>query len=137
MDLSFQEKSLWVAFAGLIGAFGFYFITVLPSHEANVMPEQVGLFILIVVFLVVTQIIGHAAMAIRDRRTEPDERARLIELKGSRNGSYVLASGVFFALSVAVFTEGNFIFTHLLLAFWVLAHLVEIGSQLILHRRGA
>ena len=137
MNLSFQEKSLWVMFVGLIGAFGFYFLTVLPSHEANVMPQHVGLFILVVVLLVITQILGNVVIALQDRRTEPDERASLLALKGSRNGSYALASGVFFALSAAVFTEGNFLFTHLLLAFWVLAHLVEIGTQLILFRRGA
>lgn len=27
--------------------------------------------------------------------------------------------------------EGNFVFTHVLLGFWVLAQLVEIGSQLL------
>jgi hypothetical protein len=137
MDLSFQEKSLWVMFVGLTGAFGFYFLTVLPSHEANVMPHQAGLFILVVVLLAITQIVGNVILALQDRRTEPDERARLIALKGSRNGSYALASGVFFALSAAVFTEGNFLFTHLLLVFWVLAQLVEIGTQLVLYRRGA
>jgi len=137
MDLSFQEKSSWVMFVGLIAAFGFYFMTVLPIRGVNVMPHQVMLFILAIALLVITQILGQAIIAIRDRRTEVDERARLIELKGNRNGSYVLATGVFFALSAAVFTEGNFLFTHLLLGFWVLAQLVEIGSQLALHRRGA
>jgi hypothetical protein len=137
MDLSFQEKSLWVMFMGLIAAFGFYFIAVLPAHGVNVMPHQVLLFIFALALLVIMQILGHAIMAIQDRRTEVDERARLIELKGNRNGSWVLATGVFFALCAAVFTEGNFLFTHLLLGFWVLAQLVEIGSQLALHRRGA
>jgi hypothetical protein len=113
-----------------------HFMTVLPAHGVNVMPHQVMLFILAIALLVITHILGHAIIAIGDRRTEVDERARLIELKGNRNGSYVLATGVFFALSAAVFTEGDFLFTHLLLGFWVLAQLVEIGSQLALHRRG-
>ena len=33
--------------------------------------------------------------------------------------------------------KGNFVFTHVLLGFWVLAQLVEIASQLVLYRRGA
>lgn len=60
----------------------------------------------------------------------------MIALKGTRNGSFVLATGVFVALCAAVFTNGNFVFTHVLLGFWVLAQLVEIASQLHLYRRG-
>ncbi len=33
--------------------------------------------------------------------------------------------------------DGSFVFTHLLLGFWVLAQLVEIASQLVLYRRSA
>ncbi len=137
MSLSFQEKSLWVMFAGLTASFGFYFANVLPMHAIDVMPQQIVLFAVAVVALVITQIVGHAVIAIADRRTVTDERDRLIALKGTRNAGYVLASGVFFALCAALLTPGNFIFTHLLLAFWVLAQLVEIGSQLLLQRRGA
>ncbi len=38
MDLSFQEKSLWLLFVSLVAAFGFYFVTVLPTDAVNVMP---------------------------------------------------------------------------------------------------
>lgn len=137
MDLSFQEKSLWLMFVSLVAGFGFYFVTVLPTGAANLMPHQVALFVGAVVMLVILQIAGHIVIAIMDRRTETDERDRLIELKGTRNAAYVLATGVFLALCAAIVTEGNFVFTHLLLGFWVLSQLVEIGSQLFLYRRGA
>jgi hypothetical protein len=142
MNLSFQEKSLWLMFVSLVGAFAFYFYfalgTVLPVEAAvDVMPHQVALFVVAVVMLVVIQIVGHIVIAIADRRTETDERDRLIALKGTRNAACVLATGVFLALCAALVTQGNFIFTHVLLAFWVLAQLVEIGSQLFLYRRGA
>ena len=141
MNLSFQEKSLWLMFVSLIAAFSFYFyfafVTVLPAEAIDVMPHQVVFFVLAVVMLVIMSIVGHIVIAIADRRTETDERDRLIELKGTRNASYVLATGVFFALCAALLTDGNFVFTHLLLGFWVLAQLVEIGSQLFLYRRGA
>ncbi|HEX6367665.1 MAG TPA: hypothetical protein VF006_01955 [Longimicrobium sp.] len=137
MDLSFQEKSLWLMFASLAGVFGFYFVTVLPTDGADVMPHQVVLFTVAIVVLVIMQIVGHVVIAIVDRRTETDERDRLIGLKGTRNASYVLATGVFLALCAAVMAEGNFLFTHVLLGFWVLAQMVEIGSQLFLYRRGA
>jgi hypothetical protein len=92
---------------------------------------------LAVILLVVTQVAGHLVIAILDRRCRTDERDRLIALKGTRNGAFVLATGVFLALCAAVLTKGNFVFTHLLLAFWVLAQLAEIGSQLYLYRKGA
>jgi Na+/melibiose symporter-like transporter len=136
MNLSFQEKSLWLMFVSLVAAFVFYFVTVLRTDAVDVMPQQVVLFVLAVVILVITQIIGHIVIAVVDRRTQTDERDRLIRLKGTRNASYVLATGVFLALSAALLTEGNFVFSHLLLGCWVLAQLVEIGSQLFLYRRG-
>ena len=137
MDLSFREKSLWLMLVTLVASFGFYFATVLPPSAADVVPQQVVLFVIAVVTLVIMQIVGHILIAIVDRRAETDERDRLIELKGTRNASYVLATGVFVALCAAMVTDGNFVFTHLLLASWVLAQMVEIGSQLFLHQRGA
>jgi hypothetical protein len=137
VDLSFQEKSFWLMFVGLIGAFGFYFAKVLPMGAVNVLPQQIGLFVVAVMMLVVTQIVGHVLIMLLDRRTDTDERDRLIELKGTRNAAYVLATGVFLALCAALLTQGNFVFTHVLLAFWVLAQLMQIASQLFLYRREA
>ena len=137
MGLSFQEKSLWLMFVGLVGCFGFYFAVAVPTDVNYVCPEQMVLFVVAVGFLVIFQIVGHALIAILDRRTETDERDRLIALKGSRNAGFVLATGVACSLWLAVITTGNFLFTHVLLAFWVLAELVGIATQLVLHRRGA
>lgn len=137
MDLSFREKGLWLMFVTLGASFGFYFVTVLPAGAADVLPQQVILFIVAIVLLVIMQIVGHILIALVDRRDQTDERDRLIELKGTRNAAYVLATGVFLSLCAAMVTDGNFVFTHLLLASWVLAQLVEIGSQLFLYQRGA
>lgn len=137
MNLSFREKSLWLTLVGLVGVFTFYFATVLPSNAINVEPQHTAMFALVVVILVIVAVIGHILIAIVDRRTATDERDRLVELKGKRNASYVLVTGVFFALCVPLFTNGTFLFAHLLLGFWVLAQVVEIGSQLFLLRQGA
>lgn len=136
MDLTFEEKSLWVLFLGLLGVYGYYFSMVLPTDALNVMPQHKVLFAMAVAYLVASQVVGHILIAIVDPRDETDERDRLIELKGTRVGSWVLAAGVFITLVVAVQTEGNFLFTHVLLGSWVLSQLVEIGSQLYLYRRG-
>lgn len=136
MNLSFQEKSLWLMFASLMAGFGFYFVSVLPTNTVNLMPYHVVFFVLAVVLLVITQVVGHILIAAFDQNTKTDERDSLIELKGTRNGAYVLATGVFFALCAALLTEGNFIFMHVLLGFWVLSQLVTIASQLFWYRRG-
>ena len=78
--MSFQEKSLWVQFVGLIAVFGLYFSVVLPANTATVMPNQVGLFVGMVILLVMFMVAGHILIAIVDRRTETDERDRLFEL---------------------------------------------------------
>jgi uncharacterized BrkB/YihY/UPF0761 family membrane protein len=147
MNPSFREKSLWLMFFGNAAAYSFYFIQVFrgqdfsrawgPGSGMNVTPSQFVLFGLAVGLLVVMSIVGHIGIAIVDRRPETDERDKLIGLKGTRNGGYVLATGVFFALCIALMTKGNFLFTHVLLGFWVIAQLTEIGSQLFFYRRGA
>jgi hypothetical protein len=141
MSMSFQEKSLWVSLAGLLLAFGGYFysayVTVLPTPAAkDVLPQQAGLFIAATVVLVVLLVAGHVVIALLDRRTGTDERDRSIELRGGRYGSYVLATGVFFALCTSLMTEGNAVMAHVLLGSWVLAQGVEIISQLVMYRRG-
>ncbi len=141
MSMTFQEKSLWITLAGLLITFGGYFysayLTILPTPAAkDVMPHQAGLFIAATILLVLILVAGHIVIALLDRRTEPDERDRSIELRAGRYGSYVLATGVFLALCTALITEGNAIMAHVLLGFWVTAQGVEIVSQLVLYRRG-
>ncbi len=95
--------------------------------------------IALIVFLVILQIVGNTVLALlnpRAARVRTDERDHLIELKSARRGSFVLATGVFCSLCVALRWEGNFAFVNLLIAFWVLAQLVEIGSQLFHYRQG-
>lgn len=141
MNLSFREKSLWLLLLSLLAAFGFYFASVLPSPMANVAPPHVMTFLGMTILLVVVQVIGQAVLAIAHRRelqarTQSDERDVLISLKSARIGSWILATGVFCALCVAVLVPGNFAFVHVLLAAWAVAQAVEILSQLVLYRRG-
>jgi len=134
---TFQQKRLWLMLAGLGACFGAYFAAVLPARTSVVLPDQMALFVAAIVALVLIQIAGHVAIAIVDRRQETDERDRLIELLGSRIAAWVLATGVFASLCVALVADGNFAFTHLLLGSWVLAEMVGIAAKLILYRRGA
>ena len=114
----------------LVVGFRLYFGAVLPTHAVNLMPSQMALFVLAVVLLVVLQIVGHIVIAVFDRRSETDERGRLIGLKGTRNGAWVLATGVFFALCAALLTPGNFVFTHVARVFAVpLEQVLKYGEE--------
>lgn len=140
MSMTFQEKSLWITLAGLLVTFGGYFysayVTMLHMPAAkDVMPHHGGLFMAATVMLVVILIAGHIVIALLDRRTEPDERDKSIELRAGQYGGFVLATGVFLALCTALVTEGNAVMAHVLLGFWVLAQSVEIAFQLVLYRR--
>jgi hypothetical protein len=142
-SMTFNEKSQWVQLVGLLVAFGGYFqsayliLLPIPGAAKDILPVHAGLFIGATVMLVIIQIVGHIAVVIFNRDTETDERDRLIELKGERYGSFVLATGVFFSLCAALFTEGNAIMAHVLLGFWVLAQMVENLSQIIMYRRSS
>lgn len=137
MSRSFQEKSQWVTFIAVLVTFGFYFAVSLPGATVDIRPHQVFRFTGFVVILAVFQVVGQVAIALHDRRTQTDERDGLIALRSVRNGAYVLSTGVFGALCVGVFVPGNFAFTHALLGAWVVAQLVETGSQLWLYRKEA
>ena len=140
-SMTFQEKSQWVQLVGLLVAFGGYFqsawLTILPTPAAkDILPHQAGLFMAATILLVVILVVGHIVVIIFDQDTETDERDRLIEFKGERWGSFVLASGVFISLCTAVVTEGNAIMAHVLLGFWVLAQIIDCAAQIIIYRRG-
>lgn len=142
MSMTFQEKSQWVTLLGLLVAFGGYFKsawqTLLPTPiAADIQPDQAGLFLGATILLVIILVAGHTVIAIFDGRADTDERDRLIELKGERYGSFVLAVGVFASLCTAVFTEGNAIMAHVLLGYWVLASVVECLTQIVMYRRGS
>lgn len=142
MRLTFREKNLILLLLSLVTAFGIYFASVLPGQSTHIAPNHVIAFLGMLILLVVLQIIGNTILAIASRRelsaaVQSDERDGLISLKATRLASYVLATGVFFSLCVAVLIPGNFAFVHVLLAFWVLAQATEIVSQLVFYRRGA
>ena len=144
--MSFREKSLWVMLLAMaLAAFFYGHAVAYVSHEqfetvawrsmtANA--PMLVMFHIGVAVLVAFAIFGHLVIALFDQRTEEDERDRLIALKGAHVGGIVLAVGVFFALWLAVASTGNFWFTQLLLAFWVLAQMSDYAVQLWQHRQG-
>ena len=147
MNLTFKEKSLWLMLFGLLAFSTFYSYSTYQVNQLIqpnsawlamvVLPQMVGLFIAATVLLVIISIVGHIVIALLDKRSDEDERDRLIELKGERVGGYVLVHGVFFSLCLSIISSGNFVFTHLLLGFWVLSQMANYATQIIIYRKEA
>lgn len=136
VELSFKEKSIWALLAGLLLAFGLYFVSVLPAAGPDLWPRHGMQFVGAVLLLVVLQVGAQVILALREPQTRDDERDRLIALHGARAGGAVLAVAAFGALMAAVATEGNFVFAHVLLGGWVLAQAAEYAVCLWRYRRG-
>ena len=139
--MSFREKSLALQMASLVVVFGSYFAWVWPRRTERLEAIQIAAFVAVLMALVLLQIVGHALLAIASRKElgrtiQTDERDTLIRLRALRISSWILASGVFLSLCIAALTPGNFAFTHILLAFWVIAQLIELLSQWFDYRRG-
>lgn len=145
--MSFHEKSLWLLFISLIAVFGSYYyfaLLVEPGGNGRAVPVNAALIVGLIVILVIVQVLGSALLALAGKLAGTtdgpqglDERDRMHELLGARNGSFVLAAGIFFALCAALLTSGDSLFVHLLLGSWVLAQLVDTGTQIFLNRRSA
>jgi hypothetical protein len=136
MEFTFKEKSLVLMFATTLLAFGYYFSAILPQDGVNIGAEHIALFASVLVIMVIVQIVGHIVIAVVGGPEESDERDRLIALKGVRNASYLLGTGVIVSIGCALTTDGNFIFVHVLFAFMVVAQLLENASQLYYYWRG-
>jgi hypothetical protein len=139
--MSFQEKSLALQMVSLVAVFGSYFVWVWPRRTERLESIQIAAFVTVLMALVLLQIVGHSLLAIASRKElsrtiQTDERDAMIRLRALRISSWILASGVFLSLCIAALTPGNFAFTHILLAFWVIAQLIELLSQWFDYRRG-
>jgi hypothetical protein len=138
MKNGFKENLQWVSLISVTGIYGYYFAKVIPSAGPDVSAEDVVLFTIMLVLLVVIHMVGAIVLISLERFKEPilDERDKLINLKGGRNASWVLALGTFVGIACAFFIDGNFWVMHALLASMVLAQLLESATQIFLYRRG-
>lgn len=139
MNLSFQEKSLWVSLVSTVLIFGYYFVysfqILLDANEAN-NAGIFGLFVGMLVVFIVIQIVLHIIITIFSRRQDSDERDRLIELKGTRIAYYALVIGIWTSFSVPLFWAHSMMSAHFILLSFIVAVVASYVAQLIYYRRG-
>jgi len=140
--MSFREKSTWITFVLLLVVFGFYFVSVAGQMIRPVYPHPsfFVLFVVLLIFIVVMEIVLHVIVAIRspaDARTPQDERESLIALKAKRPAFFVLMSGAILSVAVVHLGVGVWpILNAMLFVMW-LGELTNYGAQLYYYRREA
>ena len=138
MISSFEEKSVWVQLISLLIVLGGYSIvsgTMLANGVMLLVP-YVPVFAVAVVVLLLVMAFGYIAAALSGKREKPDERDRQISWRAESNSSWVLASGVFFALCALILQLQPVWVAHLLLLFWFASELVKLILQAVYYRRG-
>lgn len=147
-SLSFKEKSLWGTLAALVAVSFLYFWSVVEMAAAGVTDLRAlgGLGIGLAVVFILVEIVYHSLIAgfsPKEAEAGEDERDRLIELKGSRIGGFLLGLGVVFTIGHigmgALFgkASGNdFVTVNLLLFALAFSEIGKYIGQLAYYRRG-
>jgi hypothetical protein len=138
MNVSFEEKSVWIQLLSLVAVLGSYFIVaaLMLAQGVTTIIAFVPLFIVAVVLLVAVLVVGHIVVAIASKPDGRDERDRLIEWRAESNSSWILGAGVIGAITGLVFAINTVWIAHLLLLSMLLAEVARFIFQLVYYRRG-
>lgn len=139
--MSFEEKSTALMLGILLLVYGWYFATVIESVvEGDVTNTGYqGRLIVTVFAVIILAIVGHIVIAaVRPGEAgHADERDRLIDLKGEWPGGFVLGTGVFAGIVLAVIEAEHFWIANALLLAMVLSEVTSSVAKLVLYRRMA
>jgi cytochrome b561 len=135
-NLTFQEKSLWLTLLAVVSTYVLYYLNVLPPIEGRMLAPHIFQFAYYMGVMAVFIAISHIVLAIRQKQEPVDERAQLINLKANSVSSYILYTGIFTSIVVALLVPGNFWFIHTINFFAVLAEVINNMQQLRAFRKG-
>lgn len=138
MNASFEEKSVWIQLIATVLGLGAYFSVagLMMANGVNALPAYVPLFVLAVVVMVAIIIAGHIVAAITSRREGRDERDRIIGWKAENNSGWVLAVGIFAAITGLIFSVDSVWIAHGLLISLFLSEVLGFILRIVYYRRG-
>lgn len=136
---SFEEKSVWIQLISLVVVLGGYFVVsgLMLAKGVVLLPPFVPVFAVAVILLLMVLGVGHAVAALTGKPEKRDERDRLIGWRAESNSSWLLAAGVFCAISALIFGVQAVWVAHLLLASMFASEGLKLSLQLLYYRRGA
>lgn len=140
---TFREKSIVVQIVSILVVYGFFGVRLwgfwdqpsMSSAAAGVV--MVFALVGITVCMIIIVIASYVALAFYARPETPDERDRVIGLRGSRNAYGVLAVGIWCVLYLAIAGVPHGALLYAIMGAFALAELVRLGSQLFYYRLGA
>jgi hypothetical protein len=139
--MSFREKSAWISFVTILAVFIPFFWNSYRQYQGAISGrDAVGTAFTLLATFVVLEILLHVALAIRapkEARSPRDERERLIDLRATRVGFYVLLVGALASVGMVHLTSRAWVIQQVVLLAIVLAELVRFGGQIVLFRRDA
>ena len=135
---SYREKSAVLVFGALVVIVGTFAIRIIAAPGEAV----IGIVIESVLALVLIMIAGHVVIAvlhapIDDVNMPADERDREVELRSTRNATWILGTGMWVVLIASLFPPISLPVAMLAFGFIVLAELVWYGSLFAYYRLGA
>jgi len=135
---SFEEKSVWVQLVSLVVVLGGYFVVsgIMLSRGVVVLVPYVPLFTAAVVLMVVVLVIGHVVAALTSKPEKRDERDRLIGWRAESNSSWMMATGMFAAITALILGVEAVWVVHLLLASMFISETLKLLLQIRYYRRG-
>jgi len=141
MNMSYQEKSIWISLFTTILIFSYYFtnaFSALNNIDSN-KTKIIGLFIGVVALVVIVEIVLHIALSFayrKDTDKGKDERDKWIELKATRNAHFLLIVGVWITGVSMLMTESSLVLANIIMFFFILSEILGFATHLLYYRRG-
>ena len=139
--MSFREKSAWISFVVIITFGLLWLLNVIGVEFYGLHQHPMKVFFVMLVALVAAEVGLHIAIALqspREARTPKDERERLIDLKASRVGFYVLMVGAWASIATMHLPNSNrFTMAQAMMGSIIIATLTRFAVQIALYRRDA
>lgn len=142
MNMSFQEKSIWISLVVTTIIFGYYFVKAfdvfLNPFSNN--PGLVSLLMGVVILTIIVEIILQTILSIFSKKEASagnDERDKIIKFKSFRISYFILIFGAWVAvISLLVPKSTTLFMANIIIFFSILSELFGFVTQLIYYRRG-
>ncbi|GAA4345049.1 hypothetical protein [Kangiella taiwanensis] len=139
-DLTFREKSALIHVLALAILLIFTLSIIWPffSGYEEVILEVKPLWVAVIMFIII-EIIGHSAVALwnsKEANAEADEREKLVVMKSNFYSSHVLGFILIGYISLSMLFQIPFLSIYFVFIAFVVAEIINYGSQFILSRRG-
>ncbi len=138
MAASFEEKSVWVQLVAMLLGLGAYFAfaAYMLAEGVRAMPAFAALFMVAVVAMVIFLVVGHLLAALTGKPEGRDERDRIIAWRAEHNSSWLIAVGVFAAVTCMIFAVENVWTANVLLLSLALSEVLGFILRIVYYRRG-